>query len=180
MGMPRPDTRPSELGLHPSRRLQALLSFVTNKRCCVNVCFCNGPLCQAAPLCPARWLLGSVRGQLWSCHLVRSEEAASPIFPASSARQRQRTSRLHHLHPPSGGTTGLPRPGGPNLLGSPPHAIATASLVQRKLRESSRQDIRVDGKAAGKVRWFNGYLSGTDNHLKYFARSIRCTISVAA
>jgi hypothetical protein len=47
-----------------------------------NVRFCNGPLCQAAPVYPvAGYLLLSVVSL--SCHIIRSEEAVSPSFQRS-------------------------------------------------------------------------------------------------
>jgi hypothetical protein len=45
-------------------------------------CFCNGPLCQAAPVYPvAGSLLLSVVSV--SCHIIRSEEPVSPCFERS-------------------------------------------------------------------------------------------------
>ena len=93
------------------------------------VSFCNGPWCQVSRFCPAAGylLLSVVRS---SCHIIRSEEAVSLSLGRRPWR-RLLTFRLHHLHRPSGGTTGRSC-GRPGLLEPPRHAIAIVSLLQRK------------------------------------------------
>jgi hypothetical protein len=52
--------------------------------------FCNGPSVKS-PGESCRWLLASVRGQLRSCHIIRSEEGVSP-----SSRRRLQGSDCGH------------------------------------------------------------------------------------
>jgi hypothetical protein len=62
-----------------------------------NVRFCNGPWCQVTRLGSggAGYLLLSVVGLELPHDTIRG--SSGPIFPASSARQRLRTLRLHHF-----------------------------------------------------------------------------------
>ena len=56
-----------------------------NESCARNVRPWNGPWYQVIRLSPCRWLRASVRGQP-GCHVIRSQDAAGPSFPASAVK----------------------------------------------------------------------------------------------
>lgn len=118
-------------------RLMTSLGVTRTTHCgwFANVRFCNGPSCQvtryALPLatCFCPW---SAR----SCHIIRSEEAGSPSF-----QRRLQGSDCGHcgftIFTVQRWDHGPALANRPDLSSSPPHAMAAASLVQRKLVPST-------------------------------------------
>ena len=96
-----------------------------------------------SPGLSCRWLLASVRGQLRSCHIIRSEEVVRPSLGRS----------LHNWFCSYCGHCGftnftVPATGpraavAPTDLLSSPHAMAAVSLVQRKLVPSTHMRWRM-------------------------------------
>lgn len=159
--------------------------MVPQKTCVRSVCFCNGPLCQAAPVNPAAGsLLLSVVSL--SCHIIRSEEAVSPSFQrslSSQGRQLLLTLRLHQLHRPSDGTSGAQdlRPARAYLVS---YAIAVSSLVQRKLVPSLHMRWRITASLRAKAtRAFfvpRRFATAIAHALRAEKRTLRVSITLAA
>lgn len=100
-----------------------------------NVCFCNGPLCQAAPVYPAAGnLLLSVVSM--SCHIIRSEEAVSRSFERSLERATADIA-ASPTSPSQRRDLGSADLSSAHVRSSPSYAIAVSSFDQRKLVPST-------------------------------------------